>query len=157
MDTNIEDLEAANAELVNDYNKLVEEFNELQNKYTELQQENENLTAEINGDDEEVPEVDDGLPYFIDSKGRKRDKRTKRFWKEPEIDTSSPLIPEKKNDNDEDDTETDPAEEKVEEIPVGAAPPTTKNSSKGTSKRSERYNPDFYNQGNTSGKGNKRK
>lgn len=118
---------------------------ELNSELEMLKAEYDKLLGEGNNDNHSNEDEDNGLPYYVDSKGRKRDKATNQFCtasgkkkdeKKRVFDTSSPLIPEDES-----------------EIPVGAQPPKNNNDSgKPGTKRSARYDPEFYNRGNTSGK-----
>lgn len=150
-------------QLAADKKALQIELNEMISKY-------DKLVAEQNNSKE-----DDGLPYYIDNKGKKRDKKTNKFYKEPEpqeeeqieFDTRSPLLTEPTTEQLKEEIEDKeivkkideilhdvPEEESVEEeVPVGAAPPKGNRQS---NKRSKRFDDDFY-EDRGSGKGNKGK
>lgn len=158
----IDGLESEKTELIANLEAKNTLLNELQEEYDALVSSNE-------ADD--AKDEDDDLPYYLDAKGKKRDKKTHRFYKEPEkeessdlqkepkFNTRSPLIPEGETSEDIKKEIQDkelvkkidkllPDQEGENDVPVGAAPPKPSNNN-----RSKRYDPSFY---QNAGKKNKK-
>lgn len=123
--------------------ELYDKISSLQNKNTALELEVNDLQSKLDRNDDK--DDNDDKPWFLDNKGRKRDKKNGRFYSDNKdgsnesFDTSSPLI--KEDDVEEVDIPTE-ATVDATNVPVGAAPP--KNFGTKNRQRSAKKDPNHY-------------